>query len=292
MSWRGGGDGSTRPAWCAVSPPNLSMRNCFSPRWRRCCGGCPRAASPSAGSPPNAAEMRTPWTTDARSAPWRCRRSVRWRACRSRPRVRPTPAAPAGPPREFTSTSCRRWRSASACPATRARPWAGRWPHAARRDSRRCSRSASSAAMTSRCAPPWCGSAITRWWSRPPPTNWAPGASRWCASAASPPPPGGGCWNYSRPAARSSVTHGDFDWGGVRIARAVCHRVTWRPWRYERQAYEAAVSAAHPLTPLAGLAGEPAATPWDPELAAAMRHRNVRIEEELTLDALLQDLSP
>jgi hypothetical protein len=35
-----------------------------------------------------------------------------------------------------------------------------------------------------------------------------------------------------------------------------------------------------------------AATPWDPELAAAMRRRNARIEEELTLDALLQDLSP
>jgi uncharacterized protein (TIGR02679 family) len=86
--------------------------------------------------------------------------------------------------------------------------------------------------------------------------------------------------------------HGDFDWGGVRIAGAVYHRVNWRPWWYDRQAYEAAVSAVYPLTPLAGLAGEPAATPWDPELAAAMRRRNVRIEEELTLDALLQDLSP
>jgi uncharacterized protein (TIGR02679 family) len=81
--------------------------------------------------------------------------------------------------------------------------------------------------------------------------------------------------------------HGDFDWGGVRIARTVLQRVSWRPWRYDHQAYEAAVSAAHPLTPLGG---EPAATPWDPELASAMRHRNVRIEEELTLDLLLQDL--
>ena len=85
--------------------------------------------------------------------------------------------------------------------------------------------------------------------------------------------------------------HGDFDWGGIRIARAVYHKVKWRPWRYGREAYEAAVSAAHPLTPLASLAGEPTATPWDPELAAAMRHRNVRVEEELTLDALLHDLS-
>jgi len=86
--------------------------------------------------------------------------------------------------------------------------------------------------------------------------------------------------------------HGDFDWGGVRIADAVRHRVNWRPWRYDHAAYEAAVSAAHQLAPLTGLVGEPTATPWDPELAAAMRHRNVRIEEELTLDALLQGLSP
>jgi uncharacterized protein (TIGR02679 family) len=83
--------------------------------------------------------------------------------------------------------------------------------------------------------------------------------------------------------------HGDFDWGGVRIAAAVSRRVTWRPWRYDHVAYEAAVSAADAL---AGLNGEPAATPWDPELAAAMRRRNLRVEEELALDALLQDLAP
>jgi uncharacterized protein (TIGR02679 family) len=82
--------------------------------------------------------------------------------------------------------------------------------------------------------------------------------------------------------------HGDFDWGGVRIACSVLQRADWEPWRYDRQAYEAALLAAHPLAPLAGA---PAATPWDPELARVMKHRNVRIEEELTLDALLQDLS-
>jgi uncharacterized protein (TIGR02679 family) len=82
--------------------------------------------------------------------------------------------------------------------------------------------------------------------------------------------------------------HGDFDWGGVRIARSVLQRVNWRPWRYDHEAYETAVSAAHPRAPLAGV---PVATPWDPELACTMRHRNVRIEEELTLDVLLQDLS-
>jgi uncharacterized protein (TIGR02679 family) len=85
--------------------------------------------------------------------------------------------------------------------------------------------------------------------------------------------------------------HGDFDWGGIRIAGAIYQRVSWQPWRYNRHAYEVAVSAASPVTPLARLVGEPTATPWDPELAAAMRHSNVRVEEELTLDVLLQDLN-
>jgi uncharacterized protein (TIGR02679 family) len=84
--------------------------------------------------------------------------------------------------------------------------------------------------------------------------------------------------------------HGDFDWGGARIANAVRHRVSWRPWRYDHVAYRAAVSA-HPIPARTGLVGEPAATPWDPELAAAMRQLNLRIEEELTLDSLIEDLS-
>ena len=86
--------------------------------------------------------------------------------------------------------------------------------------------------------------------------------------------------------------HGDFDWGGIRIASGVRHRVNWRPWRYDHRTYESAASTADALTPLARLVGVPAATPWDPELATVMRDRNLRIEEELTLDALLQDLSP
>ena len=86
--------------------------------------------------------------------------------------------------------------------------------------------------------------------------------------------------------------HGDFDWGGVQIASAVRQRVNWRPWRYDHMDYEAAVSAARSAAPPATLAGVPAETPWDPELATTMRRHNLRIEEELTLDALLEDLSP
>ncbi|HEY1620732.1 MAG TPA: TIGR02679 family protein [Streptosporangiaceae bacterium] len=82
--------------------------------------------------------------------------------------------------------------------------------------------------------------------------------------------------------------HGDFDWGGIRIARTVSDRVSWRSWRYDHLAYESAASAALSLAPLPGA---PAATPWDPELAASMRRHGVRVEEELTIDALLQDLA-
>jgi uncharacterized protein (TIGR02679 family) len=93
--------------------------------------------------------------------------------------------------------------------------------------------------------------------------------------------------------------HGDFDWGGVRIANAVRQRVgqgrsRWQPWRYDREAYEAAATAmlaVHGAARPPRLAGEPVATPWDPRLAIAMAQHNVRAEEELVLDALLGDLA-
>jgi uncharacterized protein (TIGR02679 family) len=98
--------------------------------------------------------------------------------------------------------------------------------------------------------------------------------------------------------------HGDFDWGGVRIASAVRERVTgqgqshwqshWQPWRYDVDAYEAAataVLAARAAARPPRLTGDPVATPWDPGLAAAMARLDVRVEEELSLDALLADLA-
>ncbi len=59
----------------------------------------------------------------------------------------------------------------------------------------------------------------------------------------------------------------------------------WQPWRYDRDAYEAAATAVVALqaaTRLPRLAGEPVATLWDPGLAAAMACHDVRIEEELS----------
>ena len=81
--------------------------------------------------------------------------------------------------------------------------------------------------------------------------------------------------------------HGDFDWGGVRIARAVRRRVPWRPWHYDHPSYEAAASVARAALPLRG---EPVSTPWDPELAVAMRRHGLCLEEELMIDVLLADL--
>jgi len=88
--------------------------------------------------------------------------------------------------------------------------------------------------------------------------------------------------------------HGDFDWGGIRIAGAVRQRVgqgrsRWQPWRYDQNAYEATALAVHAAR-LPGLTGDPVPTPWDPGLAAAMARHGVRVEEELSLDTLLADL--
>ena len=88
--------------------------------------------------------------------------------------------------------------------------------------------------------------------------------------------------------------HGDFDWGGIRIASGVRQRTDqgrWLPWRYNRDAYEAALAMAGPAGQLPRLTGEPVATPWDPGLVDAMSRRGVRVEEELSLDVLLADLS-
>ncbi|MCF4140849.1 TIGR02679 family protein [Streptomyces sp. Tue 6430] len=90
--------------------------------------------------------------------------------------------------------------------------------------------------------------------------------------------------------------HGDFDWGGVRIAAALARSVPWRPWRYEAAHYRAAVAVAAAAAAAAdaapGLTGRPAETPWDPALAASLLELGVRVEEEAVLDDLLADLGP
>ncbi|WP_345943377.1 TIGR02679 family protein [Streptomyces sp. SID8352] len=81
--------------------------------------------------------------------------------------------------------------------------------------------------------------------------------------------------------------HGDFDWGGVRIATTLARSVPWRPWRYTAADYRAAVTA---VAGAPALTGPPAATPWDPALAVALAECGVRVEEETVLNDLLTDL--
>ncbi|MGY4924617.1 TIGR02679 family protein [Streptomyces sp. 900105755] len=81
--------------------------------------------------------------------------------------------------------------------------------------------------------------------------------------------------------------HADFDWGGVRIATALGRVAPWRPWRYEAADYLSAVTRVNDPQ---DLTGTPAATQWDPRLAAAMNELRVRVEEESLLDVLLSDL--
>ncbi|MGW6412853.1 TIGR02679 family protein [Streptomyces vinaceus] len=82
--------------------------------------------------------------------------------------------------------------------------------------------------------------------------------------------------------------HGDFDWGGLRIASALLRRVPWLPWRYTTADYRAAALTHRGGLPLTG---RPAEALWDPRLPDALEELGVRIEEETVLDALLSDLA-
>ncbi|WP_017595706.1 TIGR02679 family protein [Nocardiopsis potens] len=86
--------------------------------------------------------------------------------------------------------------------------------------------------------------------------------------------------------------HGDFDWGGVRIANALLRRVPWRAWRFTASDYRAAVSE-HDAAGMAGppLSGAPVSADWDPDLESVLLDRGLRIEEEAVLELLLDDLS-
>jgi uncharacterized protein (TIGR02679 family) len=82
------------------------------------------------------------------------------------------------------------------------------------------------------------------------------------------------------------VYHGDFDWGGLRIAGGLLERIAWRPWRFDSTAYLAALAVGG-----GELTGRPADAPWDPELRSALERHAIRVDEELVLPDLLADLA-
>jgi uncharacterized protein (TIGR02679 family) len=83
--------------------------------------------------------------------------------------------------------------------------------------------------------------------------------------------------------------HGDFEWGGVRIAAWLRARLGALRWRYDALSYEATASANE--VPGKHLAGRPPATSVDPDLIPAMRVRGRAVHEEAVLDQLLDDLA-
>jgi uncharacterized protein (TIGR02679 family) len=81
--------------------------------------------------------------------------------------------------------------------------------------------------------------------------------------------------------------HGDFDGGGLAIARTLARSVPWTPWRFGEAEYRAACAANRSTSSFTGSIGE---TPWDNGLATAMEELRQRVEEESVLAGLLADL--
>ncbi|WP_234381251.1 DUF2399 domain-containing protein [Streptomyces sp. NRRL F-5122] len=79
----------------------------------------------------------------------------------------------------------------------------------------------------------------------------------------------------------------DFDWAGLRITATAVERHGAQPWRMTTADYREALCQGQ-STPLGG---PPAASPWDPQLARAMKESGQAVMEERLLPALLADLT-
>jgi len=88
---------------------------------------------------------------------------------------------------------------------------------------------------------------------------------------------------------RAGITlhyHGDFDWGGIRIANHILTTYAARPWRMSSADYLAAATRGGRKLPR-----NPVPATWDTDLASAMIHKGLAIHEERILDTLLADLA-
>ncbi len=77
--------------------------------------------------------------------------------------------------------------------------------------------------------------------------------------------------------------HGDFDWGGLRIANLVFERHGAVPWRFTAADYRQTTGGT-------ALTGRPVAASWDPQLAPALLEAGRAVHEEQVIDDLLADL--
>jgi uncharacterized protein (TIGR02679 family) len=80
--------------------------------------------------------------------------------------------------------------------------------------------------------------------------------------------------------------HGDFDWGGIRIANALRERFAWQPWRFDAPSYQRALAS---ITGGA-LTGRPVDAAWDPDLRPVIEQSGIHVQEELVLPELIIDL--
>jgi len=81
--------------------------------------------------------------------------------------------------------------------------------------------------------------------------------------------------------------HGDFDWGGLRIANALARSVPLTPWRFTAVDYRSAVAGTATTLPLEG---KPVTADWDPDLRPTMEAVGLAVEEEALLEMLIEDL--
>lgn len=79
--------------------------------------------------------------------------------------------------------------------------------------------------------------------------------------------------------------HGDFDWGGIRIANLAMRRYGAQLWRMSAGDYIAAARTGG-----VRLAGNPVAAEWDEALSNAMCSKRMAVHEERIVALLLQDL--
>nr|WP_281175677.1 TIGR02679 family protein [Knoellia aerolata] len=79
------------------------------------------------------------------------------------------------------------------------------------------------------------------------------------------------------------IYHGDFDWPGLAMATDALRRYGAQPWLMGAEDYQGVPGSL-------SLKGSPVESPWDPELAAAMRRRDVAVHEEAVLDRILAEL--
>ncbi|MEV1292523.1 TIGR02679 family protein [Pseudonocardia sp. NPDC049635] len=102
--------------------------------------------------------------------------------------------------------------------------------------------------------------------------------------------PGAAVMTVLRGLAEAGATlrhHGDFDWGGLRIANLLVAALPIAPWRYDAATYLRWVGRDGEGTPLRGTPVEAA---WDRALAQEMTRIGRSVEEERVVDELVSDL--